>query len=261
MNIFYRRYGTEGFPIVLLHGLFGSSDNLTYLAKKLSDRFVVYVPDIRNHGKSFHADKHNYSEIANDLNDFFKEHRIGKAFLIGHSMGGKVAMRMALDFPDKVEKLFVIDIAPIKYVINNYNWISTVLNYSSENSLYLFNSRNEITEFYKELGLDENITELIQKNIKISSTGKYVWKCNIDVIKKDLPQILGGFEDYEENTSNIKTYFLKATKSDYLKLEHLEIIKVLFPKFEIIDIPNAGHWAHIDQPELLSNILQLYLKI
>ncbi|MDP3431510.1 MAG: alpha/beta fold hydrolase [Bacteroidota bacterium] len=118
MKLFFREEG-EGFPIVIVHGLYGSSDNWLTVGKKLSARFKVYMIDQRNHGRSPNSEEHSYEALKNDLAEFFDQHKIEKAIVMGHSMGGKTAMCFAADYPERIEKLIVVDIAPKNYFLLN----------------------------------------------------------------------------------------------------------------------------------------------
>ena len=114
MKLFYRHFGV-GAPIIILHGLFGLSDNWVTHAKRIAEKFSVYLPDLRNHGQSPHSPTFNYAAMADDLYEFIDEHKLKNPVIIGHSMGGKVAMWFALEYPDLLEKLIVVDISPAKY--------------------------------------------------------------------------------------------------------------------------------------------------
>ena len=118
MKLFYRTYG-EGYPFIILHGLYGCSDNWVSIGKELSNTFQVFIPDIRNHGHSPHSHEHNYEVMKNDLLEFMNFHSIEKAILLGHSMGGKIAINFSLSYPERIKKLIILDIAPKTYSLND----------------------------------------------------------------------------------------------------------------------------------------------
>ncbi len=126
MKLYYKKLG-EGKPLIVIHGLFGSSDNWLSISKKLAEEYSVYLPDIRNHGQSPHSSEHNYDLMVEDLVEFIKEHDIEKPILIGHSMGGKIAMNFAIDYPNMIEKIIIVDIAPKMYQHEHKQYIEALL--------------------------------------------------------------------------------------------------------------------------------------
>ncbi|RYX99620.1 alpha/beta fold hydrolase, partial [bacterium] len=126
MKLFFKKLG-EGKPIIILHGLFGSSDNWLTISKKLADRYSIYLLDVRNHGQSPHSDDHSYQAMVGDLSEFIRDNNIEKPIIIGHSMGGKIAMNFAVDHPEVPEKIVVVDIAPKMYQHENKSNLEAML--------------------------------------------------------------------------------------------------------------------------------------
>jgi len=257
LKLFSRKYGT-GFPIVILHGLYGSSDNWLTIGKTLSEKYSVYLIDQRNHGKSEHSNIHNYDAMSDDLFEFFNENKIEKAIVIGHSMGGKTAMFFAEKFPEMVKKLIVVDIAPFTYSAKFATSHEHILNSLSKLNLEICETRIEIENQLSEYIEEESLRKFLLKNIGRNADNSFYWIMNLSVLKNSLPDILQGLET--QNKINVPTLFIKGEKSHHIEMSDFEKIKSIFTnaKFEIIK--NAGHWLHAEQPEAFLNRLNTYIE-
>lgn len=251
MQLFSREFG-QGPPVVILHGLFGFSDNWQTVAKALADTHLVITPDLRNHGRSPQAPTHSYPEMAEDLKAFLEAHWIFSTALIGHSMGGKVAMQFALDHPDMVEKLVVVDIAPGQANDNH----SAIFQALFQLDLHRIHSRQEADTLLASRIADPGIRQFLLKNITRQPGGSYTWKMNLPALWQAYPQILAGVsgEPFDK-----PTLFVRGSRSDYIKDEDFALIKTLFPQAGIVTVEGAGHWVHADQPEALLQILRQFL--
>jgi pimeloyl-ACP methyl ester carboxylesterase len=258
MELFFRQEGS-GEPLIILHGLFGSSDNWMSIAKKLAKKYTVYLPDQRNHGHSPHSSTHSYDDMKNDLAEFMDTHKIGKATLLGHSMGGKVAIYFAADYPERVEKLIVADIAPKDYSgyggASHFNLHLNIMETMLETDFSAINSRNDLDKFLSKKIKEERIRQFLLKNAeRDKATGKFKWRLNTKVLYDFKEEIAGGVnKSWLKDHIPIVAYpvvFIKGENSDYIKPEDEIQIKEIYPDARIVVLPNAGHWLHAEQPEL-----------
>jgi len=252
MQLNYKKLG-EGEPLVILHGLFGMLDNWFTLGKKFAEDFTVYLIDLRNHGQSPHSDDWNYKTMSDDLLEFFDEHNIEKANIIGHSMGGKTAMCFAGEHPERVKKLVVVDIAPRFYPIHHDTILSALLSIDLEN----LKSRNEADELLSRYISDFGTKQFLLKNLarKENDNTKFEWKFNLPVIAENIHEV-----GVETITGSIApTLFIRGDKSDYINQVDEQEIKKLYPNSEIVSI-NSGHWVHAEKPEEFYNSVLNFLK-
>ncbi len=260
MKLFFREEGKEkNQSIVIVHGLYGSSDNWLTVGKKLGLDFHVYMIDQRNHGRSPNADSHTYENMVEDLAEFFNEHQIEKAILLGHSMGGKTAMAFAADYPERVSKLIVADIAPKNYFElqekSQYFQHQLILESLKELRQHDFKSREEIGNFLQlKLG-DEGLVMFLLKNAyKNKETHKFDCRINVDVLYDYLDEIISRV-DYHWFSDrlpilNYPVLFIKGEKSIYIGEDDEVKVREIYPEVQIIGIPDAGHWLHAEQPQL-----------
>lgn len=251
MQLFYREFG-QGKPFLILHGLFGMSDNWLTIGRRLAESYHVFLLDLRNHGQSPHSDEMSYPAMAEDLLEFIDEHHLEKPIVLGHSMGGKVAMQFALTFPDKISHLIVVDIAPRAYFHSHFK-------YFLENLMVLnleqFKTRTEIDRFLAEKIPQVAIRQFLLKNLKRNENQSFEWKINLPAIYHNLDQILGGIS--AQTTFAGPTLFIKGEKSDYISERDETEIKKLFPGAQIKIIKGATHWVHADAPDrLLQEVLK-----
>jgi pimeloyl-ACP methyl ester carboxylesterase len=263
MKLFYRKYG-EGPPLVILHGLYGSSDNWVTIAKKLSDTFTVYLPDQRNHGQSPHNDIHDYNSMKDDLYELVNDLALKKFFLAGHSMGGKTAMSFALKWPEMLNGLLIADVSPF---INEsagdhaYSHHSEILNAILSIDLHKISTRGEVERLLSEKIPSEKERGLILKNLQRTSDNSFVWKLNSAILLKNLGRIMEGLDRRTALTQRISGFpviFLKGGESDYIPEGDFSDIMKIFPAAEIIEVPGAGHWIQVDRPDdVVKNLKRL----
>ena len=244
MKLNFKEYG-KGKPLVILHGLFGSLDNWFSLAKAFSDNHHVYLVDQRNHGQSPHSDSHTYDEMAEDLFEFFQEHNLKGAVLIGHSMGGKTAMKFAAAHSDLLEKLVVVDMGVKDYPVHH----DLIIRSMQAMDLHNISSRSEAEDRLRHLLDEEESTiQFLLKNVyrqkQDDGSTKYAWRFNLDVIADDIEEmglpILSG--------SNVEALFLYGTQSKYVLEDDKSEILSLFPNATFMSL-NTGHWVHAQDPE------------
>jgi len=254
MKLFYRKYG-EGAPLVILHGLYGSSDNWVSIAKKISNNFTVYLPDLRNHGQSPHSDVHDYDCMSSDLHELVLELNFKKFFLAGHSMGGKTAVRFAMRWPEMLEGLLIADISPFETKARYseyYDQHLAILETLTKIEISGAGSRGEVENLFAGKISSEKTRKMILKNIHRNNEGKFSWKINNASLLRNIDKIMDGVTDINrisEPVTGFPVIFLKGEKSDYIPPEDFKEILRLFPAAEFRIIKNAGHWLHVDNPD------------
>jgi esterase len=264
MNLFYRKFG-HGCPLIILHGLYGSSDNWVSFARSLSKHFKIYIPDQRNHGQSPNHNHHTYEDLRNDLAEFIHEHSIIKPVLIGHSMGGKTAMFFASKYPELIRALIVIDISPRQYNEDeeeNPRFLKhrDILRILSELPVGDFRSREDADKALLKYIRIERIRHFLLKNLTRDEKGSFIWKLNLPVLRSNLPHILAGLEKQKPFSGDCPVLFIKGELSDYISEKDVRLIKTIFPGAQIKTIEGTGHWVHAEKPDELFNTIYEFLK-
>jgi esterase len=253
MKLFHRSYGS-GEPVIILHGLFGISDNWVTHAKKLAEKYQVFVPDLRNHGQSPHSSTFNYYAMVDDLREFMKDHTLEKAMIIGHSMGGKVAMNFALEHPYMVQKLVVVDISPRAY--NTRSVHEDIIAAMQSVNFDEVDYRQDVDEKLKVHVKSQRIRWFILKNLHRLNRGRLAWRINIDAIAANMENIAAGM--VYEGAYPGPVMFVRGSESDYIKEEDEELILKYFPNATIETIEGAAHWIHADAPDELCDLLSSF---
>lgn len=252
-GLFYRKTGI-GDPLIILHGLFGSSDNWVSIAKVLSENYCVYLLDLRNHGQSFHDDTFTYEAMSLDVERFMRHHKLKDPVLLGHSMGGKVVMNIATNHREKVKGLIVVDIAPKYYPVHH----QTILAGLNAIDLNLVSSRKEADKALSRYVSEPGIRQFLLKNLARSSEKAFYWKNNLPVINVHIGNV--GEMIIEGSHYDGPTLFIDGPKSGYISSEDHESILEIFPKAEITEIPGAGHWVHVEQPAKFIEVVNKFLS-
>ena len=253
MKLNHKIFG-EGDPVIILHGLFGMLDNWQTIAKKLAVEYMVILVDQRDHGRSPHTEDFNYPLLADDLKVFMDENWIHQASIIGHSMGGKTAMQFALHYPEMVDKLIVVDMAPIEYE-PGHNEIFEALR--SIDLSQLTERKSAVHMLEQRLDSSE-VIQFLLKNLSRTKEGSYRWKMNLDLIIDNYDSILA--EITGDHAFDKDSLFIKGEHSDYILAEHMPQILALFPSSKLAEIKDAGHWIHADKPEQLLAEIQTFLN-
>ena len=251
MELFYREFG-QGSPVLILHGLFGFSDNWQTIAKGLSENHLVITPDLRNHGRSPRSEEFNLEVMAEDLKEFLEEHQLHDAVLIGHSMGGKVAMQFAMNYPTAFDKLIVVDIAPRFYPVHH----SQILQGLSAIPLATLASRQEADDILADYESDPAVRQFLLKNLyRNTDLGHFDWRINLPVIQKHIAEV--GSELANRKIIHRPTLFIRGSESPYILSEDEKVIHQLFSDVAIVTIQGAGHWVQADRPnEFVASVLQ-----
>jgi esterase len=258
MDLNYKEFGT-GEPLVILHGLFGTLDNWQTIARQLSDEFTVYIVDLPNHGRSPHTKgEFDYSEMSDAVAEFLTKNWIHETRLIGHSMGGKLAMQLALQQPDLIKKLAVIDIAPKQYTGGHGNIFRALFALD----LGTLTDRKEAEQFLTEHLPEEGAgtIQFLLKNLSRRSDtegGGFEWKMNLNVLYANYPRILDKLEG--DMPFRKPTLFIRGSESNYIKDSDFELISSLFPRSAIETIEGAGHWVHAEKPKELLEVLRKFM--
>ena len=246
-----QQIGTGNKNIIILHGFLGMGDNWRGFSKRFDGtKFRFNLVDQRNHGKSFWHESMSYEDMAKDLLLYCNSQKINNSIIIGHSMGGKTAMKFSLLFPEMVEKLIVVDIAP-KIYFPDFNNIMDGYNYLNLDS---FKSRSEIDNIFKSFVEDNFMRSFLMKNIYRGKNGKFRLRINLKVLEKKINEV--GYFDHKNMVFNKPTAFIKGSKSNYILASDQNLIKKYFPKYTLHEVHNAGHWVHYDNPEIFENIVK-----
>ena len=240
MLLHYKSFG-EGKPLLILHGFLGSLDNWQSIAKELAANYQVFILDIRNHGKSFHDPKHDYASMVEDVRYFINHLGLSEVSLIGHSMGGKIAMSFALKYPFLVSNLVVVDIAPKVYLPGHED----ILHALSKVNPKELKSRQEAVDIISTYIDDPSVVQFLLKNLDRLGDGTFGWKMNLPVLI-DQYRVMLAFPS--KGSFDGPTLFLKGEKSDYILPTDEENISTLFPNAKIVSIKDAGHWVHAENP-------------
>ncbi len=263
MKLFYRKYG-NGPPLIILHGLYGSSDNWVTIAKELGKTFTVYLPDQRNHGQSPHHNIHDYNSMSDDLYELAVDLKLKKFFLAGHSMGGKTAISFTLRWPGMINGLLIADISPFtneNFKISAYNEHFSILKAILSIDLTTISSREDAESRLSESIHSGKVRSFILKNLQRTPEKKFSWKLNASSLLNNLNSIMEGVDQQElldQYISGFPVIFLKGSESDHLPAEDYRNINKIFPAAEFIEISKAGHWLHADKPDdVISSILKL----
>ena len=254
MRLHFKESG-RGPAVILLHGLFGSSDNWHYLALKLADSFHVLALDQRNHGQSPHSDEMDYQLMAADVNKLMDARGLASALVIGHSMGGKTAMQLALQFPERVEKLVVADMAPRPYAPAHEQIFAAQLALD----LKACSTRQEIEDALAPAIPNLVLRRFLLKNLGRDAAGQFFWKINLRGLADNYGKLREAIAAPVPFTK--PTLFVRGERSDYIRPEDEPLIRQLFPRSEIQTVADASHWVHADKPEEFGRLVLNFLRL
>lgn len=242
MQLHFKELG-RGEPLVMLHGLFGSSDNWMGVAPRLAGTFHVFALDLRNHGRSPHSDEMSYSLMAQDVTDLLDSLGLRDVFLLGHSMGGKTAMQLALQQPDRIRKLVVVDMAPRVYKPVHEPIFAALLGLNLES----FHAIKEIEEALAPTIPGLALRRFLLKNVGRNPDGSLFWKMNLRGVSNNYPRLnepLAAEAPFEK-----PALFLRGGQSNHVMRTDEPQIRDLFPNPEFQTIEGATHWVHADAPD------------
>jgi esterase len=252
MKLFYRQSG-QGEPLIILHGLFGSSDNWFTLAKTFAERFTVYLIDQRNHGQSPHSEEFDYKFLAEDLLEFINDHNLDKVNIIGHSMGGKTAMNFAVKYPERVKKLIVVDIVPKTYPVHHDNILDGLLSLD----LLTVSSRTEADELLSKYLPELDVRQFLLKNLYRTTDGAFGWRPNLKAIDKHIEEIGEGMQ--YDGQYNGPTLFIVGARSTYFKMGDENLLQQVFPAYTLVTL-DSGHWVQAEKPKEFAEAVIPFLE-
>ncbi|MCK5856515.1 MAG: alpha/beta fold hydrolase [Bacteroidales bacterium] len=255
MELFYREYGSGDNYLIILHGLFGMSDNWAGLARKYSETHHVIVPDARNHGRSPHSPEFSLELMMDDLNELFEKLDIKNVSILGHSMGGRVAMNYALTYPKRVNKLIVADMSLKKGKLRPEH--KAILGALSLVNLSNKKSYAEIEKALSRFVNDKRRLQFVLKNIIRTENG-FVWKLNPGSLVRNIGNVMPELKTTNRYTK--PTLFIRGGASDFVLEKDEPAIYEHFPNADIQTMEGASHWLHSDNPELFSSIVLDFLN-
>lgn len=269
MELNYRKIGEHGAPLFVLHGLYGNSDNWMSIGRQLANKFQVYLVDLRNHGRSFHDAEHSYDSMVADLAWLISYLELDRITLLGHSMGGKVAMKFAAFYPERVKQLVVLDIAPKNYMADGvetgqYGFHRHLIRSMSKTEIEKANNLNEVDEMLQVRIPELRLRQFLLKNVSRSKQKGYSWRLNLDALDQWLDEIVSNVNSGEfDDILPILSYpilFVKGENSNYILKDDEDVIRRIYPEAKIEEVSNAGHWLHAEQPQKLLALLNKSLK-
>jgi pimeloyl-ACP methyl ester carboxylesterase len=251
MKLFYREQG-DGQPLILLHGIFGSSDNWLTQAKLFAARYHTYALDLRNHGQSPHDDVFDYPAMAADVLEFMEANNVNAPVIIGHSMGGKVAMNFALAYPDKLKNAIIVDIAPKAYNMRHY----VILEGLTAIPIDEVTSRGQADEILSRFVPEPDVRQFLLKNLQRKPEGGFRWKLNLSAIAASIEKI--GLDLEFPGTFEKPVLFVKGSRSNYIRDGDMTRIRQVFPRAEMKTL-DTGHWVPAEMPKEFVAIVKEWL--
>ncbi len=242
MEVLHSTILGNGQPLLILHGYFGMSDNWKSLGVQFAEKFEVHLIDQRNHGRSFHSNEFDYELLVEDLYNYIQHFSLKNVILLGHSMGGKVAMQFAVTYPEFIYKLIVADISP-KYYKPHHEYILAALN---SINFSLHNTRKKVEDALKIYIKEEGILQFLLKNVYWQSKGKLAYRFNLASLTENNSEVgeaLPSFTHFDG-----KTLFLSGENSQYITKDDIPLISAHFSNSKIVTVKNAGHWLHAENP-------------
>lgn len=249
-------YEVSGQPtapaIVLIHGLFGDLDNLKSISRALSDSYYVINVDLRNHGQSPWTDTMAFNDMAADVLAVLEKLELTSAHILGHSLGGKVAMELALHYPSRVRSLVVADIAPVSYDPSH----NIILNALAAMNLELVDSRQSADKILAESIHELGVRQFLLKNLRKTDTG-WNWRMNLKALHHCYPELIGA--PSSELVYSGPVLFIRGGRSDYIQAQHKNAIVSRFPHAQSKTINDTGHWLHAEKPAVFNGLVQRFL--
>jgi esterase len=254
LELAHMAHGESGPPVLILHGLLGSARNWSTFARQIGATRRVFALDLRNHGASPWADRMTYDEMAEDVRGFMARQGLPAAAVIGHSMGGKVAMRLALAHGEQVLRLVVVDVAPVAYRRNFNAYVDAMRGLD----LSRISRRPEADALLAEQIGDPAVRGFLLQNL-VSGEAGLAWRVPLQALADNMPELVGFPEPREGERYDGPTLFVTGGRSDYVRPEHHAKIRHLFPNAQFVTIPEAGHWVQAEAPEQFLEVVGGFL--
>jgi len=254
MPLNYKKLGT-GQPLIIIHGLFGSLDNWMTFAKTMSENHEVYLIDARNHGQSRHSYVFNIQVMADDLKEFIDENQLINSIILGHSMGGKIAMQFAINYPSKIDKLIVVDIAPKAYPVHH----ELIIEGLQALDFNVIKTRNAADEKLSAYIPEFSVRQFLLKNLYWKEKEQLGFRFNLEVIAKNIHHVGEALVTNGKSFNN-PTLFVRGDKSNYILDSDMDEIQKIFPNSNLITIKDSGHWIHAEQPEAFLSMIKKFIS-
>ena len=254
MKLFYRELGEKEPALVILHGVFGSSDNWLTVSKGLAENNKVYLLDARNHGHSPQSDEFSYEAMADDLYEFIQDKNLSNPIIIGHSMGGKTVMKFASKYPETYSKMIVVDISPRYYAPHH----QSILAGFNAIPIEILTSRQEADDILKTFESDPGVRQFLLKNLYRNDENKFSWRINLPVINQKIENV---GEALDENIKIDKpVLFVRGSLSKYIQEKDEIIIKKIFSNYKIVTVEGSGHWVQAEKPAAFLEVVKNFIK-
>lgn len=252
MPLHFHRSGS-GEPLFILHGLFGTWENLGTTIKTLAEHYDVIAPDMLNHGRSPHIETFNYETMANAVLELADQLNIETFKLLGHSMGGKIAMELAINHPDRIEKLIVVDIAPVQYPHHHVDVFEGLKSISLET----LNSRSEADKHLAKHVTNPSVRAFLLKNLYRNKAGRFEWRMHLSALDTHYQHIAAAVS---KGRYSGPTLFIKGSDSEYLLADYQHAVTQRFANTQLRIIEGTGHWPHAEKPALFTKIVERFLS-
>lgn len=253
VSLYFEHHGQAQNPaLILIHGLFGDSDNLKSMSRALSDNYYVINLDLRNHGQSPWTDTMPFTAMAADVLAVMDQLEISQAHILGHSLGGKVAMEVALTAPERLLSLIVADIAPVRYPPSH----NTIIQALSQVPLANIQSRQEADAILARSIQEIGVRQFLLKNLRQTDNG-WAWRMNLATLSACYPDLIGA--PTREGVYQGPVLFIRGGQSNYVQAEHKEAILSRFPHAQVKTIAETGHWLHAEKPLVFNGLVQRFL--
>ncbi len=251
MKLSYRVYG-EGRPVLIFHGLFGMSDNWQIFARMLAEKgYQVITADLRNHGLSPHDEVHDYTSMAADVTELIADLNLQQPVVIGHSMGGKMALTLINSYLNLISKAIVIDIAPYQYPVHHREIIDTLLSID----LSKITRRSEAEKLMSDAIDDYRTRQFLLKNLHWKTSKQMYWRFNLKTLNEHIEEV--GTATWPSVIIDTPVLFVKGSNSGYIEEARFSEIKNWYSNLQFVSIEGAGHWVHAEKPlELLNEVLK-----
>ncbi|MFV0304383.1 MAG: alpha/beta fold hydrolase [Moheibacter sp.] len=237
-------FGKKPKHLLILHGLFGQSDNFATLAKQFSEHYTTHIIDLRNHGRSFHADIMNFDVMSDDILNYLNHYQIQECYLLGHSLGGRSVIEFSYQHPERIKKLIVADMAPKAYPPHHQGIIKALNSVDFDK----VEKRSDVEKTLKQYIPDIGTRQFLLKNVYATDGGKYTFRFNLKTLTNSYNELVS--EGLANGIFDKSTLFLRGEKSNYILDEDFDLIMHHFPQAVIKTIPNAGHWIHAENPKV-----------
>jgi pimeloyl-ACP methyl ester carboxylesterase len=262
MDLFFREFGSGGDAVIVVHGLYGCSDNWVSIARAISAEYHVFALDLRNHGRSPHSDEHSYDAMCNDLAEFIISKKIYRPVVVGHSMGGRCVALLAKRYPLLVSKIIIVDISPFdcEYQDKILTSHKNILDALSAVDTTKIRSRADAAAQISGKIKDVRLQNFLLKNLYKSPNGSFLWRFNRSSILKNVNNIMcGSLKKCDDCKIQIPTLLIKGEKSNHVSTFDIQIIKSVFENLKTIEIANAGHWLHAEKQAEFIECVQKFI--